>query len=193
MPLYDIEHTTALLSNNPTLQQNLARSLTKLHATRFHTPSFFINVRFHDLSPPGSQNPMPTYRGGYPVRYNRILIRTRTSENRSKAAYDAHCRDVVAVWDDIIGAAAAVQSSSTPPQKTGGVEGKKDWELRTVWVMGALTTAVEAGFERPTAGSEVEWLKANLAGFRRLAEDDRDEEFVRLMEELRTREDFRGV
>ena len=165
MPLYDVEHTTPLLTD-PALQQKLAQALTSLHAARFHTPSFFINVRFHDLS----TGAMPTYRGGHPVRYNRVLIRTRVSENRSKAAYDAHCRDVVRVWGEVVGGE----------------------ELRTVWVMGALTTAVEAGFERPVAGTEVDWLKGHLPAFQRLA-DGGDEEFARLMEELKTREDFKGV
>lgn len=74
---------------------------------------------------------MPVYRGGVLRRYNRAILRTRQSENRSVEIYNEHCTDMIKAWEGIVG---------------------KDGEqgLRTVWVLGALTTAIEAGFERPT-------------------------------------------
>jgi hypothetical protein len=46
--------------------------------------------------------------------------------------YNDHCRDIVRVWEQVIG-------DSAVPERG----------LRTVWVLGALTTALEAGIARP--------------------------------------------
>ncbi|KAJ5690792.1 hypothetical protein N7462_005184 [Penicillium macrosclerotiorum] len=55
--------------------------------------------------------------------------------------------------------------------------------LRTVWVMGALTTALEAGIARPKTGEEQEWLITNRSTFEELAKQG-DEDFIDLLEEL---------
>ena len=91
---------------------------------RFHTPSYFLNIRFTDVSA------MPVFRGGVLRKYNRAILRTRRSEDRTADVYNEHCRDIIKAWESIVG---------------------KDGEqgLRTVWVLGALTTAIEAGFARP--------------------------------------------
>ncbi len=123
MPLYDIEH---ILPLTPSQQELLAQSFTTLHATRFNTPKFFINVRFTDAS---SQ---VVFRGGKRAVYNRLILRTRVGEQRSKELYDEHCRDLVQAWGNVVGR-----------------EGGGERELRTVWVLGALTTAVECGIARP--------------------------------------------
>lgn len=138
---------------------------------------------------------MPVYRGGVLRKYNRTILRTRKSEERSAETYNEHCRDVIKAWNSIVG---------------------KDGEqgLRTVWVLGALTTAVEAGFERPTvrilgtysgcgrvclhadcllqAGNEISWLKQHKSAFQKLA-DEGDEDFIGLMNEIETRDDFAEV
>lgn len=121
MPLYDIEYVCPL---TPTQQEHLAIALTNLHAQRFHTPACFINVRYTDASN------QVVFRGGVRRRYNRIIVRTRAGDNRSREAYIAHCRAIVGEWERLVG-------------KEG------DEGLRTVWVMGALTAAVEAGIARP--------------------------------------------
>lgn len=73
---------------------------------------------------------MPVFRGGILRKYNRAILRTRRSEDRTADVYNEHCRDIIEAWDSIVG---------------------KDGEqgLRTIWVLGALTTAIEAGFARP--------------------------------------------
>lgn len=116
---------------------------------------------------------MPVYRGGVLRKYNRAILRTRKSEERSVETYNEHCRDVIKAWNSIVG---------------------KDGEqgLRTVWVLGALTTAVEAGFETPTAGNEITWLKQHKSAFQKLA-DEGDEDFIGLMNEIETRDDFAEV
>lgn len=121
MPLYDVEHIIPLTEEQ---QSSLAIAFTNLHCNRFKTPKFFINVRYSDVSA------QAVYRGGKKVEYNRVILRTRVGEQRSKDVYDEHCRDIVATWEEHIG--------------RGAREG-----LRTVWVLGALTTAVESGIARP--------------------------------------------
>jgi phenylpyruvate tautomerase PptA (4-oxalocrotonate tautomerase family) len=169
MPLYDIEHVIPLTDVR---QEALAKAFTSIHCKRFHTPSFFINVRFTDVST------QKVYRGGVLRYYNRAILRTRVSENRTREQYGEHCRDLIKAWDEIIG-----------PED---VDKKHDKALRTVWIMGALTTAVEMGFQRPAAGEEIEWLRSNKDDFERLAIEG-DEDMQQLMEELRTREDFSDV
>jgi len=157
MPLYDVEHVTPL---SPDQQSALAIALTDLHSTRFKTPKFFLNVRYTDVSN------QVVFRGGKRARYNRVVLRTRAGEQRSKEMYDDHCRDIVKAWDNFVGQGVGTGS-----------------DLRTVWVMGALTTAVECGIARPRVGEEEEWLKKNMAEFRRLAAAG-DEDFVELVQEL---------
>lgn len=164
MPLYDIEHVIPLTDEQ---QSRLAQAFTKLHASRFQTPSFFINVRFTDASE------QKVYRGGVLKWYNRAILRTRTSDNRSREMYGDHCKDLIQAWSEIVGGE--------------GLE-----ELRTVWIMGALTTAVERGIQRPAAGEEVAWLKEHKEEFQRRAEGG-DEEMKGLMDELAAREEFSGV
>ncbi|KAF9693260.1 hypothetical protein EKO04_008899 [Ascochyta lentis] len=169
MPLYDIEYVIPLTDGQ---QEALAKAFTSIHCKRFHTPSFFVNVRFTDVS---SQK---VYRGGVLRYYNRAVLRTRVSENRTTEQYGEHCRELIKAWDDIV----ASKSLQTEFDKT----------LRTVWIMGALTTAVEMGFQRPAAGQEIKWLKDNREGFERLAEEG-DEDMQQLLVELRTRDDFAAV
>lgn len=164
MPLYDIEHVVPLTDEQ---QARLAQTFTKIHAERFQTPTFFINVRFTDASQ------QKVFRGGVLKWYNRAILRTRPSENRSRETYGDHCKDLIRAWSDIV-----------------GDEGGK--ELRTVWVLGALTTAVEMGIQRPAAGDEIPWLKEHKADFQARA-DEGDEEMKALMEELGTRHEFQGV
>ncbi|KAL1983707.1 hypothetical protein VTN96DRAFT_9963 [Rasamsonia emersonii] len=160
MPLYDVEHVTPLTE---TQQEQLAIALTDLHVQRFHTPRFFVNVRYTDVSH------QVVFRGGIRRKYNRIIVRTRAGSNRSVETYNDHCRDIVRVWERII----------------VGDDDDKDPErgLRTVWVMGALTTGLEAGIARPKTGEEQEWLQLHIPEFRKLAEAG-DEDFIELIKEV---------
>jgi phenylpyruvate tautomerase PptA (4-oxalocrotonate tautomerase family) len=173
MPLYDIEHVISLSDEQ---QEALAKAFTSIHCRRFQTPSFFINVRFTDVSL------QKVYRGGVLRKYNRAILRTRVSENRSKEMYGDHCRELIRAWDEIVISKSELKIEGT----------KEDRSLRTVWVLGALTTAVEMGIQRPSAGEEIEWLKEHKNEFKRLA-DDGDEDMQGLMQELATRQEFAEV
>ncbi|EXJ81344.1 hypothetical protein A1O3_07634 [Capronia epimyces CBS 606.96] len=157
MPLYDVEYVTPL---SPDQQAALAGALTDLHCTRFRTPRFFLNVRYADV------RHQVVFRAGRRVHYNRIILRTRASDSdrRPKHVYDEHCRDIIDVWASLVG--------------TGPERG-----LRTVWVLGALTTAVECGIARPNVGDEEQWLEANMDHFRKLAASG-DADFVELVREI---------
>ncbi|KIW72147.1 hypothetical protein PV04_00366 [Phialophora macrospora] len=157
MPLYDVEHVIPLTEEQ---QETLAKAFTDAHATRFKTPKFFINVRYTDA------RGQAVFRGGRRAVYNRLILRTRAGDQelRSKQLYDDHCRELVRVWERVVGKEA-------------------ERALRTVWVLGALTTAVECGIARPRVGEEEQWLASNMVEFRRLAAAG-DEDFVELVHEL---------
>ncbi|KAJ5900131.1 hypothetical protein N7495_004875 [Penicillium taxi] len=155
MPLYDVEHVCPLSFPD---QEELAAALTNLHSSGFNTPKTFVNVRFIDASH------QVVFRGGKRRKFNRIIIRTRAGENRTNELYIDHCKLVVCEWERIV-----------------GKDGEKS--LRTVWVMGALTTALEAGIARPKTGDEPQWLVANRSKFEKLAEQG-DEDFIDLLAEL---------
>lgn len=126
MPLYDVEHVTPL---TPAQQESLAVALTDLHSARFHTPRAFLNVRYTDA------HAQVVFRGGRRAVYNRVVLRTRAGEQRTKELYDEHCRDIVRAWESVVGEGA-------------------DKGLRTVWVLAALTTALECGIARPRVSYE---------------------------------------
>jgi len=172
MPLYDVEHVTPL---SDAQQEQLAKAFTAIHTKRFKTPSFFINVRFTDVST------QKVFRGGVRRLYNRALLRTRVSENRTDEEYGRHCLDLIEAWNRIVVGQTHDESLIKP-----------ELALRTVWVMGALTTAVELGIQRPAAGKEIQWLRDNKDEFQRLAKEG-DEDMKDLMTELRSREDFAEV
>jgi len=100
-------------------------------------------------------------------------VRTRAGSSRSVEEYNDHCRDIVEIWSGIVGS-----------------EGEAG--LRTVWIMGALTTALEAGIARPKTGEEKEWLRIHKPEFQKLA-DSGDEDFIGLLHELETRPEFEGI
>jgi hypothetical protein len=69
---------------------------------------------------------------------------------------------------------------------------KGDQELRAVFLHGSIVASAEKGFISPKAGADVEFLKKNYAAFKKKAEEG-DKEFEDLMQEVETREVFRGV
>lgn len=69
---------------------------------------------------------------------------------------------------------------------------KGDQELRAVFLHGSIVASAEKGFLSPKAGADVGYLKGNYAAFKAKAEEG-DREFQDLMQELKTRDVFRGV
>ncbi|KAJ9640164.1 uncharacterized protein PV06_10688 [Exophiala oligosperma] len=166
MPLYDVEHVTPL---TPDQQATLAQAITDLHARRFKTPKTFINVRYTDVSD------QVVFRGGKRVSYNRVVVRTRQGERRTKEIYDDHARDIIKAWEGVV-----VGPGPSP--------GDPSASLRTVWIMGALTTAVECGIARPKVGDEDKWVEENMDEFKKLAASG-DTDFIDLLHELEANDD----
>ncbi|RFU31548.1 hypothetical protein B7463_g4791, partial [Scytalidium lignicola] len=64
--------------------------------------------------------------------------------------------------------------------------------IHAVWILGALSAGMEAGFPRPLVGEEHEWLVKHKAEFQRLA-DQGNQDFASLIKELAEREDFKDI
>lgn len=47
MPRYEIEHYCPLTESQ---KDELAEAVTRIHATAFSTPRFFVNIRFTDIA-----------------------------------------------------------------------------------------------------------------------------------------------
>ena len=212
--MYEIEHVCPL---SPDQQKSIASAIVKIHSEKFTTPSLFVNVRFKDTSAiplfvAGEQVSLPrrlsfrcfslarSYRRAMRVMRNARSSRPRTSQafksyskvwgelqrkinliqahlrhgpNRTMEQYNEVCSAISSVWKSIVG--------TTP-----------ELELRAIFILGDVTAGYEAGFPIPPAGEDKAWLKQNLSGFKKLA-DDGDLDFQGVMHELQTREDFKGV
>lgn len=96
----------------------------------------------------------------------------RAGPSRTTADYDAVCAALGREWARIVDDPAH--------------------ELRAIFVLGSLVAGAEAGFALPSAGEDGRWMKENRAEFQRRA-DEGDEDFVGLVEELRTRPCFKGA
>ncbi|PPJ60705.1 hypothetical protein CBER1_03457 [Cercospora berteroae] len=163
MPLYEIRHTTPL---NAGQEDALAQGITKIHSTKFTTPKLFVNVLFTPFAD------KTYYAGGVPVKANHIIANVRSGPSRTKADWDSLSREIIAMWDDIVG-------------KDGGDE------LRTFFVLGGMEGGYEAGFLIPEAGGDQKWMADNWSGFEERARKG-DKEFQDLMAEIKERGLFKG-
>ncbi|KAM3424064.1 hypothetical protein BST61_g11385 [Cercospora zeina] len=164
MPLYEIRHTTPL---TPQQHDALAQGLTTLHSIKFTTPKLFVNVLFTPFST------VPYYAGGTAKKGNHIIANVRTGPSRSKADWDALSREVVALWEDVVG-------------KDDDGDGGKGLGLHSLFILGGMVGGYEAGFLIPEAGGDKKWLEENWAEFEEKAKKG-DRDFKELMEEVRER------
>ncbi|KAL2848857.1 hypothetical protein BJY01DRAFT_246233 [Aspergillus pseudoustus] len=165
MPLYEIHHSAPLTDSE---RDSLAQSITHLHTRKFTTPSLFVNVRFIDAS--AEHN----YIAGKKRAINRIVAYVRGGGPRSAADFDDLAQQVQGTWDRIV-----------------NPDDIKDKQLNRVLVMSAIAAGVESGIVLPRAGMDVGWLEENRPKFEELAAGG-DDDFVGLVEELKTREDLGG-
>ena len=106
----------------------------------------------------------------------------RAGPSRTTADYDAVCAALAREWARIVGGGDG----------DGGGDAGDKHELRAVFVLGSLIAGAEAGFALPAAGEDGRWMRENRGRFQELA-DAGDEDFVGLVEELRTRPCFKGA
>jgi len=163
MPLYNVHYITPLTDRQ---QDALAEAITASHTTTFNAPRLFVNVIF---------TPVTTnrYVAGKRKNTNLIVAEVRHGPSRTDELYQKVIKQVREAWERIVGT-------------TG------DQELRAVLVMGSIVAGVEVGFPIPPAGHDLEWLRKYYPQFQKLA-DSGDEDFQGLVQELKTREEFKGI
>ncbi|KAK1145395.1 hypothetical protein N8T08_004270 [Aspergillus melleus] len=171
MPLYTIEHSTPLSKPQ---RDALAQSITYIHTRKFTTPSLFVNVQFVDSTH------RCNYIAGKERPINRILAHVRSGGNRTTPDFEDLARKIESAWNDIVNAGCVGQLDKGE---------KKERELNRVFILGAITAGLECGILLPRAGGDTAWLKDNMAIFEERAREG-DEDFIELLEEIRSREDL---
>jgi len=152
-------------------KDDLARAITRIHSTKFTTPSMFVNVTFTDVSE------TETYIGGRRRSGNHIRANVRSGPTRTQADWEDLSRQIDAVWGEIVG-------KGLP--KVRRAEPEPDTSLRSVILLGDIIGGMEAGFTLPPAGGDVQWMRENLADFKQRAETG-EEEFVEMVREIEER------
>ncbi|KAH7040049.1 uncharacterized protein B0I36DRAFT_343852 [Microdochium trichocladiopsis] len=184
MPLYEISHVTPL---SDTEKDELAQAITKVHTSRFTTPSLFVNVRFIDV-----QNES-YYVGGKRHATNRINALVRTGGGRTNDSFNELAQEVHAAWDKVLGGASQnLKGANGANGASTKIPRGDERELRAVFIQGEIVAGVEAGFTIPSAGGDVEWLKGNLGQFKNLAAEGH-QDFIDLVEEVHGRQDLKNV
>lgn len=98
----------------------------------------------------------------------------RQGPTRTKSDFDAVCTELRGAWSRIV---------------AGEDNADRALELRAIWVTGEILSSWEAGFQVPLAGHDREWARENMEAFREKALAG-DEDFVELIRELESREEF---
>ena len=109
---------------------------------------------------------------------NRILAHVRHGPSRTQDDYNALLASIQDAWNEII---------------VWENEGAHDTVLKTIFVLGNIVAGREWGMPLPAAGQDKEWLKKNLGIFLMRGQDYGEEEFLQLIDELKTREEFRAI
>lgn len=188
MPIYQVHHVCPLTDEQ---QDQLAEAITVCHTEILNAPRLFVNVFFVDAAKQnryvaGKRVSHITWPSHTPPnnflkpkltthqrKTNLIMAETRHSPSRTQEMYQAVIKILTESWSAIVG-------------KTG------DKELRGLFFSGGLVAAAEVGFPLAQAGHDDEWVREHYAEFEKLAESG-DEDFITLVEELKTREYFKRV
>ncbi len=125
MPLYHFEHIIRLSGPQ---KLALARAITDWHAITFRAPRFIVNVRFVDVSQGLLSD---TYVGGEPRQINRLFLSLRSGTGRTQSQLQGMADKLTGIWKEVVG--------------TDSDEN----QLRGVYIMGVLDSAMEAGFHLP--------------------------------------------
>jgi len=189
MPFYEIQHTYPLTL---TQKQSFAKAITHLHSTFFLTPSLFVNVSFHRLAPDNGDNTY--FLAGEVVAPNaagpnRILAQVRTSPKRTKAIFDDLAEKIEMKWYEIVNEPSG-ESNGHQNGDAKAEQAAKKMHLITFYPMLA---ARENGVTIPDAGSESSWLRDNMPFFKSQAYEHDDVNFRKMIEEIDTREDLKGM
>jgi len=190
MPFYQVFHSYPL---DKPQKQRLASAITQLHSRTFKTPTLFVNVHFHDED---ASNENYFMAGAARVNAtNRIFAMVRTSDQRTKAHFDALAEKIENEWYDTV-----IGEKITEGKDKGKRKGQDD-ETETqrgakkllFVVFHPMIAARENGVTIPGAGEEGNWLKDNMAYFKEQAEGKGDEDFANLVKEVEERQDLKAL
>ena len=188
MPLYIVQHSLPL---TPTQKSSLAQSITRIHATKFTTPSLFVNVRFDPLTIDSADPRVFVAGKPHPQSANQVHAIVRQGPSRTKADFDEVAAKIIEAWDEVVARPSAKtngHSSSTTSTEWSGDLDKKLYIVSFVPFLGVT----EAGLPIAGTGEEASWLREKWGEFERRARDGQAE-YVDLIEECRTREDLRSL
>ncbi|KAF2482911.1 hypothetical protein BDY17DRAFT_250560 [Neohortaea acidophila] len=168
MPIYEIQHAIPLSISQ---KDELAAAITTLHSTTFTTPKLFVQVFYTDVST------RDVYIGGVARSGNHIKGQVRSGASRSQAEWNTLCVEMARAWDKVCGVPL--------PTRKGGKE-QGDTKLHSVTLMGGMVAGLEVGFVLPSAGGDVDWIRENMAAFRKRA-DEGDEDMKGLVADVEAR------
>lgn len=132
MPSYEFQHILPLTRAH---KATLARAITDWHATTFNAPRFIVNCKFTDIR---AQSPDDSWVGGLAMKTNRLDVFLRSGTGRTAQQYQDITTKVVSIWDE------AVKDVQTAAES--------DKELKDVFIMGDIDSALERGFFLPMVG-----------------------------------------
>ncbi|EPE25671.1 cis-3-chloroacrylic acid dehalogenase, putative [Glarea lozoyensis ATCC 20868] len=159
MPFYHIQHSASLA---PSQRQNLATSLTNLHAQTFNTPSLFVNIKF---TAHADSNAEDFFVGGNRKDgTNVIFAYVRGGGGRGQEGFDKLAKEMEACWDEVVG---------------------NQEKLQGIFIVPGLV-ARERGLAIPVVGKEAQWLEENWSDFEKMAAAG-DEDFKGLVDEVKKR------
>ncbi|EXJ87439.1 hypothetical protein A1O3_04399 [Capronia epimyces CBS 606.96] len=167
MPIYEFHHVLPLTAAH---KSKLARAVTDWHSFTFRAPRFIVNCRFVDIQKLPSED---NYIGGKPFKSNKLFVSLRSGSGRTEEQYITMTQKLQAMWN------GAVQD----------LEAEVEKDLKDIFILGTLDSAMERGWFLPMPGKFESWVKDNRPGFQKLA-DAGDLIFKDLMEEIEARPEF---
>ena len=171
MPFYEVLHALPL---SEAQQDKLAEAITHIHTRLFTVPAGFVHVAFTNT------DARPMYMAGKRRRSNMIVANIRNGPSRTSEHFSQLCNQVGDAWKTTV-AGTAEKYVQTEENK-----------LRAVFVLGTIVAAWEGGFMAPNAGEDKEWFQKNMPAMKKAAVDG-DTDIADMLEELKTREDFKGL
>ncbi|KAL6365656.1 hypothetical protein LRP88_01657 [Fusarium phalaenopsidis] len=169
------EDLVKALSGHLGQKEALAEAITYLHADRFKTPRWYINVIFADASA------QTVFVGGRRRLVNHITARVRSGPTRSRESFNELCSEINSAWHRIVH--PELSASELPP---------RELELAAIFITSELVAGMKVGFPVPAAGTEIAWAKEHFESFKERAALG-DEDFVDYVEELEKKPEFNAA
>jgi len=168
MPIYEFHHVLPFTASK---KSQLARAVTDWHSFTFRAPRFIVNCRFVDIQKLPSED---NYVGGKPFKSNKLFVSLRSGTGRTEEQYQGMIQKLQGLWNE------AVTDIEAPAL---------DKDLKDVFIMGTIDSALERGWFLPMPGKFEAWVREHTPEFRKLA-DGGDPVFKDLLEEIQEKSEF---